>query len=590
MPRHDRSPDRPSLGGISAAVGVFLLSMLLTAGFSLYSAQTTMERERIAFEALARRTQGAILQRMNAYVNLLYAGRAFLKGSTEVTRSDWRRFVSALEISSRFPGIQGIGYTVRLMPDEVAGHVARVRAGDMRDYRVWPPGERDEYTSIFYLEPMDARNRAAIGYDMFSEPTRRKAMARARDTGDPALTGKVSLVQEITADKQAGFLIYLPVYRNGVPSETVAQRREALIGYVYAPFRADDLFTGLFGHEPHPEIDFELYEGEPSRQTLLHDHNPAISSQAVSAGTIQLRMPTPVAGQTWTIVFTSTPAFGQQNEQRLPLLVFLGGTMISLLLGGITWTLASSRSRALAMATEMTAELRQADQAKDEFLSVISHELRTPLNFIMGFGSILQDEVAGPLEPKQHEYLEKMLNGADRMLILVNDLLDLAKIQAGKLDLLPQKADFVPVAEEAYTNLKPLSDQKGLELSTELPEKLELIMDGPRILQVLMNLLGNAIKFTPAGGKILLRGRFEDDALLVEIVDTGIGIAAEDLPKLFTRFRQLDMSSTRQAGGTGLGLSISKAIVESHGGQIGVRSAKGKGSTFWFRLPRQGPA
>jgi Signal transduction histidine kinase len=241
------------------------------------------------------------------------------------------------------------------------------------------------------------------------------------------------------------------------------------------------------------------------------------------------------------------------------------------------------------MATEMTAELRKADQAKDEFLSVISHELRTPLNFIMGFGSILQDEIPGALNPKQQEYLGKMLNGVDRMLILVNDLLDFAKIQAGKLDLLPTRTDFVPLAEEVHATMKPLADQKNLTLALDLPEHLILVADGPRLVQVLTNLIGNAIKFTPAGGRIVLRSRFDGPDLLTEVSDTGIGISPEDLPKLFTRFKQLDMSSTRRVGGTGLGLSISKAIVEGHGGSIGVQSETDKGSKFWFRVPVDGP-
>lgn len=582
-------PKRPSAGSLPAALGVFLLAMLLTVGFTYYALQNAQEQDRIAFDSLARRAQSAIVQRMQTYINLLYAGRAFLKGSENVDRTEWHNFVTALDIATRFPGIQGIGYTVRVPPDRLAAHVAEVRRHDLPTYHVWPAGARPEITSILYLEPMDARNQAAIGYDMYSEPVRREAMARARDTGQPALTGKVSLVQEITEQKQAGFLIYLPVYRKGAPLDTQAQRREALLGYVYAPFRADDLFTGLFGAQRHPNLDFEIYDGLPSPETLLHDHNPEVHSHDLGTETFQLSIPTTVAGRTWTVLYTSKPEFRANADRGLVLVVFISGTLVSLLLGAITWSLASSRSRALAMATEMTAELRKADQAKDEFLSVISHELRTPLNFIMGFGSILQDEVPGELNPKQHEYLAKMLNGVDRMLILVNDLLDFAKIQAGELDLMPAPADFVPLAKEVHATMKPLADQKGISLAFDMPEHLELVVDGPRIVQVLTNLIGNAIKFTSAGGQIVLKSRFDGPDLLTEVIDTGIGIAPEDLPKLFTRFKQLDMSSTRQVGGTGLGLSISKAIVESHGGSIGVHSQKGKGSTFWFRLPVDGP-
>ncbi|HEY9855302.1 MAG TPA: HAMP domain-containing sensor histidine kinase, partial [Stenomitos sp.] len=239
---------------------------------------------------------------------------------------------------------------------------------------------------------------------------------------------------------------------------------------------------------------------------------------------------------------------------------------------------------------DMTVELRQADKAKDEFLSVISHELRTPLNFIMGFTSILDDEVAGPMNAQQHEFLGKILGGVDRMLVLVNDLLDFAKIQAGKLTLAPDQTEIRPLVDDVLATMRPLADQKRITLSAQVAEPYVAYVDGRRILQVLTNLVGNAIKFTPEGGKIHIEARREGDRLCTEVTDTGIGIAPEDVPKLFTRFRQLDMSNTREAGGTGLGLSISKGIVEAHGGEIGVRSRKGVGSTFWFTLPLQAPS
>lgn len=232
--------------------------------------------------------------------------------------------------------------------------------------------------------------------------------------------------------------------------------------------------------------------------------------------------------------------------------------------------------------------LRQADSLKDQFLSIVSHELRTPLNVISGFGSILDDEVAGPLTPTQHEYLRKMLGSAETLLFLVNDLLDMTRIQAGRFSLSPQTIDFSGIARDVVEDLSPLAAQKHLELCNEVPPLPSLVADPQRIGQVLTNLLNNAIKFTPEGGWIRLRAIIEDGFLRCEVEDTGIGIAPENLSKLFKPFTQVDMSTTRKAGGTGLGLSISKAIVEAHGGKIGVQSEPEKGSCFWFTLPLSG--
>jgi len=216
---------------------------------------------------------------------------------------------------------------------------------------------------------------------------------------------------------------------------------------------------------------------------------------------------------------------------------------------------------------------------------VISHELRTPLNYITGFGSLLQDEVAGPMNAMQTEYLGKMLEGADRMLALVNDLLDVAKIQAGHLDIAPRTIPYGDLLDEVLDTMRPFAEKKAIQLTVRVDAPVTAEIDGPRVEQVLTNLLSNAIKFTPDHGSVTIRAYEHDRELVTQVIDTGRGIAAKDIPYLFTRFKQLDMSMTREAGGVGLGLAICKAIVEGHRGTIGVLSHPGEGSTFWFSLP-----
>jgi PAS domain S-box-containing protein len=244
--------------------------------------------------------------------------------------------------------------------------------------------------------------------------------------------------------------------------------------------------------------------------------------------------------------------------------------------------------RQLGALRQANTQLRQVDRYKDEFLSVISHELRTPLNFITGFASILDDEVDGPLTAKQHLHLGKILAGSDRMLSLVNDLLDFAKLQAGKFDLSPEPTPYAPLVDDVVTSMRPLADHQGVKLETDVQVPGAPVLDGVRVVQVLTNLISNAVKFTGRGGTIHINAAVEDGTLVTRVSDTGVGIAESDIPKLFNRFRQLDMSTTRAAGGTGLGLAISKALIEAHGGTIGVESAVGRGSTFWFRLPMEG--
>jgi PAS domain S-box-containing protein len=232
--------------------------------------------------------------------------------------------------------------------------------------------------------------------------------------------------------------------------------------------------------------------------------------------------------------------------------------------------------------------LREADRHKDEFLSVISHELRTPLNFIMGFASTLEDEVQGPLNERQHAAVAKILSGSERMVGLVDDLLDVARMQAGSFMLLCEPTPVAPIVEDVLASLQPLAAAKGLTLAAEVAAP-PATLDPQRVAQVLTNLVANAIKFTDEGG-VRVRAEAAGDRLTVAVEDTGCGIDPADQPRLFRRFQQLDMTNTRKAGGTGLGLAISKALVEAHGGTIGVESRLGEGATFHFTLPLAGPA
>jgi signal transduction histidine kinase len=260
---------------------------------------------------------------------------------------------------------------------------------------------------------------------------------------------------------------------------------------------------------------------------------------------------------------------------------------------GIAFMEGAERERREVLHRAQITQLLELDHMKDQFLGILSHELRTPINAIMGFASILEDEVAGPLTAEQQPFVAKILGSSEVMLALVNDLLDMSSVHAGKFGLLVAPMQLEEVVVEALSNVEGLATLKAMHLINEVPDGLPtLLADRQRIGQALTNLLTNAIKFTNAGGTITVRASIECDlltrapqALKVEVEDTGIGITPADHAKIFTKFIQVDMTNTRPHGGVGLGLSISKALVEAHGGAIGVRSSPASGSTFWFTIP-----
>jgi len=240
--------------------------------------------------------------------------------------------------------------------------------------------------------------------------------------------------------------------------------------------------------------------------------------------------------------------------------------------------------------TRLNAELDQAGKLKDQFLANMSHELRTPLNSVIGFSDLLLTMLPdnGPDVATQRDYLETIARNGRHLLELINELLDLSKIAAGRMELRLEPLDLHDLLREAADSVRALLEARKHKLAIEPPRDHVVVqVDRGRLRQVLLNLLSNAIKFTTDGGRIALSARLEETGRVrIAVSDSGIGIAAEDQAKLFKEFVQLDASASRRYEGTGLGLALSKRLVELHGGTIGLDSELGKGSTFWFTLPR----
>jgi CheY-like chemotaxis protein/nitrogen-specific signal transduction histidine kinase len=235
-------------------------------------------------------------------------------------------------------------------------------------------------------------------------------------------------------------------------------------------------------------------------------------------------------------------------------------------------------------------EAEEANNSKSEFLANMSHELRTPLNSIIGFSDILLERVFGELNEKQFKYVSNISTSGKNLLVLINDILDLSKVEAGKMELHYSEFSIDFVFEEVKAVLSPLVQVKSLEVTFNVePDFTTLEADRGRLIQILYNLISNAIKFTPANGKISIYCKKSGNRALISVIDTGIGISAEDQVKLFQPFTQLDASTTRQYCGTGLGLALVKKIVNLHQGDIWVESDPGRGSNFTFSIPLRKP-
>jgi signal transduction histidine kinase len=253
--------------------------------------------------------------------------------------------------------------------------------------------------------------------------------------------------------------------------------------------------------------------------------------------------------------------------------------------------LAIQNARLFREIADKSRQLEAASRHKSEFLANMSHELRTPLNAIIGFSEVLTEQMFGDINDKQAEYLKDILESGRHLLSLINDILDLSKIEAGRMELDQTDFDLPSVVDNALILVRERATRRGITLGRTIDGRLGTIRgDERKVKQVLLNLLSNALKFTPEGGRIDVGAGLRDEVAEVSVTDTGIGIAPADQEAVFEEFRQVG-AAERKAEGTGLGLALSRKFIELHGGTIWVRSELGRGSTFTFALPvKPGPA
>ncbi|NEX22590.1 response regulator [Thiorhodococcus mannitoliphagus] len=339
--------------------------LVLVAGLILTLAATLVSQEDVTAQARRQLTliggelATKVDTRLHAHAQLLRSGAAVFALAGEVDRAQWHEFVAQSRIHLNLPGILGVGFARLIAPEQLAAHVREIRAQGFPDYRVWPQGERALYTSIDYLEPFTARNQRAFGYDMFSEPVRRAAMEQARDEDVAALSGKVLLVQETATDIQAGALMYVPVYRQDLPTKTLEQRRAALLGWVYSPYRMKDLMQGILGGWGRPDdqgIRLSLYDGDDANpQALLYDSQSGDLQAAPPDSAAALHLPVDFNGHRWTLSIAPAKGGIASPAENQVWLIGVGGISISLLLAALVRALIKTRSQAARLAAELYA-------------------------------------------------------------------------------------------------------------------------------------------------------------------------------------------------------------------------------------------
>lgn len=356
-------PDKLFLAPELLAALIFLLGLLTTIGLWSNAQNDARSALQTEFDFQVRQTARHIEERMATYEQVQRGAQAFLLGSPDVRREDFRLYVESLRLEDTYPGIQGIAISKIVHSSDRQAHEESVREEGFPDYKIFPASERAIYSSITHIEPFSGLNLRALGFDMLSDPIRREAMERARDTGQAAASGKVKLIQENGKDEQPGLVMYFPVYRRGAPTFTLEDRRASLFAWIGAPFRMNDLMAGL-GGERSRDIILAIYDGnEVSKRSKLYyslDNAPApASKQQPSFFHTERRIL--VGGRPWTLEIRSSPSFEKRLGSAMPTIIALGGVLTSAMLSVLVWALASGRRRALSLANVMTHHLSESE-------------------------------------------------------------------------------------------------------------------------------------------------------------------------------------------------------------------------------------
>ena len=326
---------------------ILLIGLCFTLLVYYYFSKLTLEQDRSNFDRAVQEIQDQVRLRIETSITLLRSGTGLFAASDSVEAKEFENFVKQIELGKNYPGVQGLGYSQRISPAEKANVIAEMKRQGQNGFRIWPDETpRSEYNAILYLQPATTRNQFAIGFDMATEAVRRQAMETARDSGNPTASGRVQLVQERDVpdpDKQSGFLIYVPVYRKNAPLGSVEDRRKALLGFVYSPFRVDDFISPITAEKN--DVSFQVYDGT--------DLLSAANNEAFDEPLFSDTKPLPVAGRTWTLAYVTKPSFAQRSSRPLLKYTLIAGALLSLLFAAVTRAEIRARSRAERAAEEV---------------------------------------------------------------------------------------------------------------------------------------------------------------------------------------------------------------------------------------------
>jgi signal transduction histidine kinase len=517
--------------------------------------------------------------RLNLYENFLRSGAGLFKiTKTNLTQDQWVAFNQPFNIPKMYPDIEGIGASRYLTnQDDLQAFISRRQADDP-NYTVWPAGTRSVYVPVAFNAQYTGNNGKARGYDGYSDPTRREAMDQAIATGQPAMSGEVQLVSA-SDPKTTSFILYMPIFQDGLPTSTPDQRKAAIVGFTYIAINARQIIDSILSDSHTTTIGLRMTDAEQHDVLLYQSDNFAQISK--ENGAIMDARTATFYGHQWHITFAASPALLPVRERQLPEQALWRGILTCAFFAILVWYLITDRERKYARQKQ-----EEVQTAKDDLLSLASHQLRTPATVVKQYVGMLLQGYAGKLDEQQMEMLDSAYESNERQLEIINQLLYVARLDADRIKLRTEKTDVAKLMHDVARDQSQTVADRNQQLSFRIPNQpLWAEIDPHYMRMVLDNLLSNAVKYTPEGGSITLSARRTSGQIVLRVADNGVGIDPALQASVFEKFTRVENELSTDVNGSGVGLYLTQKIVQLHNGTIEVVSAPGKGSTFTVRIP-----
>lgn len=556
---------------------VVFSAVMIVVGISFFISKNSVEKDvAVNLEEYADEAEGEVQDRLNIFEETLRAGVGLFAGQDSIAKDQFSQFINTSAVLERYRGAQSIGYARVVSGSELPNFLSESQAQIISNYSIKPPGNRNQYVPVTFIEPQSDANKALLGFDLMSESVRANALAQARDTGQVTVSG---VIDSFLSPASKSFAMYAPQYKRGMPTDTVEQRRQAIQGYLYGGFRADNFMDSVL-LKPNESIGVSIRINNDSTDLYQSNSYTSITKHSHKTTSHELHIGTTVFH--FSYVYDAKTILPTASNRPLAILIF--GTVTAILVAGAIWLILKGKANELLLEQE-----RGINEAKDNLLSLASHQLRTPATGVKQYLGLLLQGFAGTLSKHQQELLEKAYAGNERQLKTINDVLYLARLGSGRIVLSKSYFSAVQITNDLVRELHDeIAAKKHTVVVKGAKNQRKFFGDEHMIRMAVENLITNAVKYTRSRGEITVTVT-NGKELRISVKDNGLGIDRSQQERMFEQFERIDNDLSIRVGGTGIGLYVVRNIAGLHGGHVEVTSKLDEGSTFTLVLPQQSP-